>query len=163
MNTIPEKRNVLRELLLATRQRRKPLILAFTLCFLAMVAVAMLLPPRYRSAATILIEQQEMPQELVRSTVTSYADQRVQVISKRVMTTETLLNIIRRYDLYPKQRAKEPREALLARMRKDIGLRMISADVIDPRSGRRRTAVAGRQEAARQRACDPAPRHRGRP
>src|SRR6202012_2408507 len=93
------------------------------------------LPPHYRSAATILIEQQEMPQDLVRSTVTSYADQRVQVISKRVMTTETLLNIIRRYDLYPKERARETREALLNRMRKDIGMRMISADVIDPRSG----------------------------
>jgi succinoglycan biosynthesis transport protein ExoP len=141
VNTVPEKRNVLRELLLAAKQRRKPLILAFTLCFLAMAAVAILVPPRYRSAATILIEQQEMPQELVRSTVTSYADQRVQVISKRVMTTETLLNIIRRYDLYTKQRAKEPREALLARMRKDIGLRMISADVIDPRSGRPTSAT----------------------
>jgi predicted nucleic acid-binding Zn-ribbon protein len=77
-----------------------------------------------------------MPQELVRSTVTSYADERVQVISKRVMTTETLLNIIRRYDLYPEQRKKDTRETLLGRMRKDIGLKMISADVIDPRSGR---------------------------
>ena len=82
-----------------------------------------------------------MPQELVRSTVTSYADERVQVISKRVMTTETLLNIIRRYDLYPKDRAKETREALLGRMRKDIGLKMISADVIDPRSGRPTSAT----------------------
>ncbi|HEY0342247.1 MAG TPA: hypothetical protein VGC34_15695, partial [Steroidobacteraceae bacterium] len=71
----------------------------------------------------------------VRSTVTSYADQRVQVISKRVMTTETLLGIIRRYDLYPQERAKDTREALLGRMRKDSGLKMISADVIDPRSG----------------------------
>ena len=141
MNAVPEKRNGLRELFLAAKQRCKPLILAFTLCFLAMAAVAILMPPRYRSAATILIEQQEMPQELVRSTVTSYADQRVQVISKRVMTTETLLNIIRRYDLYPKQRAKEPREALLTRMRKDINLRMISADVIDPRSGRPTSAT----------------------
>src|SRR5262249_22695492 len=101
----------------------------------ATVLLAILLPPKFRSAGTILIEQQEMPQDFVRSTVTSYADERVQVISKRVMTTETLLSIIRRYDLYPKQRANETREALLARMRKDIGLKMISADVIDPRSG----------------------------
>jgi polysaccharide biosynthesis transport protein len=100
------------------------------------VLLATLLPSMYRSSGTILIEQQEMPQELVRSTVTSYADQRVQIISKRVMTTETLLNIIRRYDLYPKERAKDTREALLTKMRKDIGLKMISADVIDPRSGR---------------------------
>src|SRR5262249_5107150 len=95
----------------------------------------------YRSAGTILIEQQEMPQELVRSMITSYADERVQVISKRVMTTETLLGIIRRYDLYPKQRANLTREALLTKMQKDIGLRMISADVIDPRSGRPTSAT----------------------
>ena len=136
MNTALEKPNPLREYLTAARHRRKTLILAFSLGLLVTVLLALFLPPKYRSAGTILIEQQEMPQELVRSTVTSYADERVQVISKRVMTTETLLNIIRRYDLYPKERAKDTREALLGRMRKDIGLKMISADVIDPRSGR---------------------------
>jgi polysaccharide biosynthesis transport protein len=135
VNTVIEKRNTLRELLAAARHRRTALIIAFSLGMLFFVLLAVLLPPKYRSAGTILIEQQEMPQELVRSTVTSYADERIQVISKRVMTTETLLNIIRRYDLYPKQRAKDTREALLTRMRKDIGLKMISADVIDPRSG----------------------------
>jgi protein tyrosine kinase modulator len=125
----------LRDYLVAAKYRRKHLIIAFSTFFLATILLALLLPPHFRSAGTILIEQQEMPQELVRSTVTSYADERVQVISKRVMTTETLLGIIKRYDLYPKQRANDTREALLARMRKDIGLKMISADVIDPRSG----------------------------
>jgi uncharacterized protein involved in exopolysaccharide biosynthesis len=106
-----------------------------TIGLVGTVLLALLLPPHFRSAGTILIEQQEMPQDFVRSTVTSYADERVQVISKRVMTTETLLNIIHRYDLYPAERASSTREALLKRMQKDIGLRMISADVIDPRSG----------------------------
>src|SRR6202012_792457 len=114
---------------------RKVLGLTFAGGLLLTVVLAITLPPHYRSAGTVLIEQQEMPQELVRSTVSSYADQRIQVISKRVMTTETLLNIIRRYDLYPKERAKDTREALLGKIRKDIGLKMISADVIDPRSG----------------------------
>jgi uncharacterized protein involved in exopolysaccharide biosynthesis len=125
----------MREYLAAAKHRRGWLIATFVVCLLAAVLLALLLPAHFRSAGTILIEQQEMPQELVRSTVTSYADERVQVISKRVMTTETLLNIIRRYDLYPTERAKDTREALLGRMRKDIGLKMISADVIDPRSG----------------------------
>jgi uncharacterized protein involved in exopolysaccharide biosynthesis len=102
---------------------------------LVTILLASLLPPHWRSAGIILIEQQEMPQDLVRSTVTSYADERVQVISKRVMTTETLLGIVNRYNLYTAERAKDTREALLGRMRKDIGLKMISADVIDPRSG----------------------------
>jgi succinoglycan biosynthesis transport protein ExoP len=135
MNAQTDKTIGMVELLAAARHRRGWLIAVFAVSLLATLALAMLLPPHFRSAGTILIEQQEMPQELVRSTVTSYADERVQVISKRVMTTETLLNIIRRYDLYPKRRAKDTREALLTRMRKDIGLKMISADVIDPRSG----------------------------
>jgi uncharacterized protein involved in exopolysaccharide biosynthesis len=136
VNAATEKPDPLREHLAAARYRRTTLIATFTVSMLIVVLLAVLIPPRYRSAGTILIEQQEMPQELVRSTVTSYADERVQVISKRVMTTETLLNIIRRYDLYPSTRAKDTREALLERMRKDIGMKMISADVIDPRSGR---------------------------
>jgi polysaccharide biosynthesis transport protein len=136
VNALLEKTNPLHDYLAAARHRRKTLVAVFLLAVLASVLVAFLLPPRYRSFGTVLIEQQEMPQELVRSTVTSYADERVQVISKRVMTTETLLGIIQRYNLYPKERAKETREKLLARMHKDIGLKMISADVIDPRSGR---------------------------
>jgi polysaccharide biosynthesis transport protein len=136
VNALLEKANPLHDYLAAVRHRRKALVVVFLCAMLASLLVAVLLPPRYRSFGTVLIEQQEMPQELVRSTVTSYADERVQVISKRVMTTETLLNIIQRYNLYPKERAKDTREKLLARMRKDIGLKMISADVIDPRSGR---------------------------
>jgi succinoglycan biosynthesis transport protein ExoP len=141
MNASIDKPPGLLVYLAAARQRRSWLIAAFALGLLVTIALGTFLPPQFRSAGTILIEQQEMPQELVRSTVTSYADERVQVISKRVMTTETLLNIIRRYDLYPKERAKATREALLTRMRKDIGLKMISADVIDPRSGRPTSAT----------------------
>lgn len=135
VNAVIEKPDAFGTYVAAAKHRRKALILTFIIGLLTAAVLAITLPPHYRSAGTILIEQQEMPQELVRSTVTSYADERVQVISKRVMTTETLLNIIRRYDLYPRERAKDTREALLARMRKDIGLKMISADVIDPRSG----------------------------
>ena len=131
-----EKTGSLRDQIAALKHRKWTILLTFLGGLLTTLLLALFLPPHYRSAGTILIEQQEMPQDFVRSTVTSYADERVQVISKRVMTTDTLLNIIRRYDLYPKERAKDTREALLALMRKDIGLKMISADVIDPRSGR---------------------------
>ena len=44
--------------------------------------------------------------------------------------------LIERYDLYPDIRVNKPREVLLKKMRDDIGMKMISADVIDPRSGR---------------------------
>jgi succinoglycan biosynthesis transport protein ExoP len=141
VNAPTDKPAGIREYLAAARHRRGLLIITVVLGLLTAAVLAIIPLAHFRSAATILIEQQEMPQELVRSTVTSYADERIQVISKRVMTTETLLDIIRRYDLYPRERAKATREALLGRMRKDIGLKMISADVIDPRSGRPTSAT----------------------
>jgi uncharacterized protein involved in exopolysaccharide biosynthesis len=117
-------------------RRRGTFYTVFVVGALAAVMLAMLLPPTYRSTATILIEQQEIPQEMVRSVITSFADQRVQVTSQRVMTTQNLLQLIDRYNLYPDIRDKEPREVLLANIRGDIGMHMISADVVDPRSGR---------------------------
>src|ERR1700730_6931053 len=104
MNTSLDKPPGLLVYLAAARHRRASLIAAFALGLVLTTLVGVLLPNKFRSAGTILIEQQEMPQELVRSTITSYADERIQVISKRVMTPETLLNIVTRYNLYPKER-----------------------------------------------------------
>jgi uncharacterized protein involved in exopolysaccharide biosynthesis len=116
-------------------QRRLTFFITTAICTCLAIALAILLPPTYRSGATILIEQQEIPQDLVRSAITSFADQRIQVISQRVMTTQNLLALIDRYHLYPDIRLSKPREVLMQRMREDIGMKMISADVIDPRSG----------------------------
>jgi len=126
----------LREIVKRYWRQRGVILLIFAGVMSATVAVALLLPSTYTSGATILIEQQEIPQELVRSAVTSFADQRIQVISQRVMTTQNLLSLIDRYNLYPDIHQSKPREVLLQKMRDDISMKMISADVIDPRSGR---------------------------
>ncbi|MGO9513660.1 MAG: GumC family protein [Steroidobacteraceae bacterium] len=125
-----------REKLLSYWRRRKTFYLVAGTFTVLAILLALLLPPTYRAMGTILIEQQEIPQELVRSVITSFADQRVQVISQRVMTTQNLLSLIERYNLYPDIRQKQPREVLLTKFKDDIALHMISADVIDPRSGR---------------------------
>ena len=104
-------------------------------------AGALLWPPVYRATATILIEQQEIPQDLVRSTITSYADQRIQLINQRVMTTGNLLQIIREHGLYADDFDRKPREVIIDRMRRDIHMDMISANVVDPRSGQPTTAT----------------------
>jgi polysaccharide biosynthesis transport protein len=122
--------------LAAARRRRAPATIVAASVLLIALTAAIFLPPTYRSTGTILIEQQEVPVDLVRSMVSSYADQRIQMISQRVMTSENLMRIIDRYQLYPDKRRKEPREVLLGRMRDDIHFSMISADVVDPRLGR---------------------------
>jgi len=140
-NEAESSRPNLRASLGALRRRGKAAMIATVAGVVITLGLALLLPPYFRSTATILIEQQEVPQDLVRSTVSSYADERVQVISQRVMTTQNLLDIIRRYDLYPHERQRDTREELMQRMRKDIEFKMISADVIDPRSGNPRQAT----------------------
>ena len=90
----------------AIRRRRWPALWVSLGILLSALLAALLWPATYRSTGTVLIEQQELPVDLVQSTITSYADQRIQVISQRVMTTENLLRIIQRYDLYPRLRRK---------------------------------------------------------
>lgn len=117
------------------RHKNKFLVCSLSLFFIVAI-IALVLPPVYKSSAIILIEQQDIPSDLVRSTITSYADQRVQIISQQVMTTSNLTKIIKKYNLYPQQLKTKTREEVIDIMRDDIDLDMISAEVIDPRSGR---------------------------
>ncbi len=120
----------------ALRRQRRPMLIAIGIGIVVTLLLTLLLPPTYRATATILIEQQEIPQEVVRSTITSFADQRIQIISQRVMTSENLLSIAEKYDLYPRQRRTRAREVVVAKMHDDIKMKLVSANVIDPRSGR---------------------------
>ena len=119
----------------AVRRRLWPMLIAFVLVFGTASAVALLWPATYRSMGTILIEQQEVPLDFVRSAVTSFADERVEIISQRVMTSENLLEIIKKYDLYADERDDLSREQLVTLMRDNVQREMISADVVNPRGG----------------------------
>jgi hypothetical protein len=122
-------------------------------CFAGVLAVgivaAVAWPPVYRSMATILIEQQEIPQDLVRSTISSFADQRIQLINQRVMTTANLLEIIREHGLYAEDFDRVPREVIIDRMRDAISMDTISANVVDPRSGQPVTATTIARRSSR--------------
>lgn len=125
----------LADLLAVVRRWRWWMLATFVLLAAAGVGVAFGLPAVYRSTATILIKEQEIPQEFVRSTVTSFADERIQVISQQVLTRATLLELVDRHGLYGKARQRDTSEEILERMRRDIRLAPISADVTDRRTG----------------------------
>lgn len=131
-----EQTKELKDYLNAFRRRRSAIFAVAASIFLISVVAALFWPPTYRSTATILIEEQEIPSDLIRSTITSYATQRIQTINQRVMTRANLMQIIEKYDLYHSKRRIETTEEILERMRKDVKVDMINADVIDPRSGR---------------------------
>ncbi len=131
-----EQARELKDYIAIFRRRRTVILSVVAVIFVISVVTAILWPATYRSTATILIEEQEIPSDLIRSTITSYATQRIQTINQRVMTRANLMQIIDKYDLYRDKRRSETTEEILERMRKDVKVDMINADVIDPRSGR---------------------------
>lgn len=123
------------------RRRRKGIILISLTLLVSTVLAAFLIPPVYRSSATILIEEQEIPKNLIRSTITAYAWQRIQTISQRVQTRSNLLHLIHKFGLYPNKRRRDTSEELVKQMRRDITLKAITAKVIDPATGQPRPAT----------------------
>ena len=120
---------------LAIFRRRQALILMVGGVLLILsLAAAFLWPPVYKSMATILIEEQEIPSELVHSTITSYADQRIETIKQQVMSRTTLWKVVEQYNLYPDLRRANPAEEVVKRFARDISVEVISADVVDKRT-----------------------------
>ncbi|HBA73193.1 MAG: chain-length determining protein [Geobacteraceae bacterium GWC2_55_20] len=131
----------LKDLIVILKRRKWSMILPVVTVFVIAMVLAFTLPPVYRSESTILIEDQEVPRDFVSTTVTSFADQRLQSINQRIMGTTKLLDIINRFGLYPELKNKWTTEEIIAKLRKDIKFKTISADVIDPRSGQARPAT----------------------
>ena len=120
---------------LALLRRRKTLILMVAVSLLAAsAALAFLLPAVYRSTATILIEEQEIPPDLVRSAIATYADQRIETIKQQVLSRSTLWHIVEQYDLYKDLRKRNSTEEILARFVKDIQINVMNVKVIDKRT-----------------------------
>jgi len=75
------------------RRRKLYIIITFPVLLAISAAITFMLPPIYQSEGVILIESQEIPRDLVRSTVTSYAEQQIQVIKQRILTTREFLKL----------------------------------------------------------------------
>lgn len=116
------------------KRRRAVVFLAAGMLLCLSLAAAVLWPPTFKSTATILIEEQEVPVELVHSTITSYADQRIEMIKQQVMSRSSLWKVVEQYNLYPDMRRENPTEEVVKRFIKDIEVEVISADVIDKRT-----------------------------
>ncbi|HEY0825846.1 MAG TPA: Wzz/FepE/Etk N-terminal domain-containing protein, partial [Ramlibacter sp.] len=121
---------------LAILRRRAGLMLG---CFLATlvlgVAVVFLLPPVYRASGSILVESQQIPADLVQATVTSYADERIEVIKQRVMTRENLLRIVRKYNLFADEGPTFTPSDQVDEMRRIIAVDLVKANLNSERKG----------------------------
>src|SRR6478609_2007130 len=76
----------------------------FVLVLAGGLAAARLWPATYLSEGKILVQSQMIPTELVRATVTSAAQERIQVIEQRTMTRDNLVAIADKFQLFPDKR-----------------------------------------------------------
>ena len=72
------------------RRRFYQFFLPFVLLSAIGTVVVMSLPAIYSADAKILVESQQIPDSLVKSTVTALASERLQVIQQRVLTRDNL-------------------------------------------------------------------------
>jgi polysaccharide biosynthesis transport protein len=117
------------------KRRKWALILPVCIVFFIAFMVALIISPTYRSTTTILIEEQEIPIDFVKTTITGFAEQRLQQLNQRVMSSTKLIEIVNRFNLYEDLKKKMTTEEILEIMRNDIKFTTISADIVDPQRG----------------------------
>jgi polysaccharide chain length determinant protein (PEP-CTERM system associated) len=103
------------------RRRRFYILTIFPAAILISVYLAFVLPPLYRSAGVLLLEQAAVPQDIVRSTVMTISDQQIELVRRRVMTVDALAELVEEKDPYPHETGLSNRaKARLIRENTDI-------------------------------------------
>jgi len=113
----------------AVWNRRKWLaILVFLIPLAGAVSLVMALPDVYRSTATVLVERQQVPEDLVKTTVSSEVETRLKTISAEILSRSRLEELIHRFGLYPNLSGRASTEEAVERMRRDIALEVTSTE-----------------------------------
>ncbi len=113
----------------AVWNRRKWLaILVFLIPLGGAVSLVMALPDVYRSTATVLVERQQVPEDLVKTTVSSEVETRLKIISAEILSRSRLEELIHRFGLYPNLRGRASTEEAVERIRQDISLEVQSTE-----------------------------------
>jgi polysaccharide chain length determinant protein (PEP-CTERM system associated) len=102
-------------------RRRIPYALVpFLLILVAAVSAVLLLPDVYRSTAVVAVESQQIPADLVRSTVPGSADERIGFVKQIVMTEARLEALVRKFGLYPEETAALPMVNVVEKLRDNV-------------------------------------------
>ncbi len=102
----------LEDYLYLVKRRKYYIFVTWLLASLISVLVALSLPKNYRATATMLMEA-SLPTKLFDATMTEFADERVQSLFQRVMTTKNVLALIDKHGLYDNIKNEYPKQKLV--------------------------------------------------
>ncbi|MEQ9489411.1 MAG: hypothetical protein RIM72_10510 [Alphaproteobacteria bacterium] len=118
----------LRDIIGIVKRRYLFFVIPFALLSPIAVAVAVLLPPIYQSSGLILIESPQISQAIVAGNIGSAAQERVEVIRRRVMTRANLLGIAEKYHVFTKEALKKMSSTdVVNAVRNSLSVEFISA------------------------------------
>ncbi len=118
------------------RRRSKSFVFLFLIVFLSSIIIAFILPPIYRAESKLVIEEQQIPENFAGSTITAYAEQRLNSIRQQIFSSERFKEIIEKFGLYPEIREKHGMGDAVREMGQSIGLQTESAEFTNPTTGR---------------------------
>ena len=100
----------------------------FLLTLVASVVGVYLWPDSYESVALIKIVPQQIPQNMVQSSITQDMSDRIASMATTVLSRNVLITIVNNFDLYKRERQKMPMEDVVENiMRKDIHITPVMA------------------------------------
>ncbi len=114
----------LRKYLFILRRRWALSVAVFLVVLAAGIAYCLFWPRVYEATALVVVQPQKVPGSIVKPTVTSKMEERLQIITQRVLSRTRLMEIIDRFNLYPEARGKAVPDDLAERMRKDISIKI---------------------------------------
>jgi polysaccharide biosynthesis transport protein len=113
-------------------QRRWFVILPVMVATIAGLVTAFLMHPVYESSATVLIESQQVPDDLISALsggggnqVSDMIGQRIARARERVLSRQDLIRLIRTYGLYPREQRTLPLSKIVDKMRDDTTIQAI--------------------------------------
>lgn len=107
------------------RRRHLQFFLTLFLGWLVVWGASWILPPRYKSSTTILVEQPTMPQHYVAPNINDDLQARLESMSEQILSRTRLLMIIDSLHLYEGKQANLTDEQKIANMRKDIEVDLV--------------------------------------
>lgn len=111
------------------RRRNKCFLITFLILFVIGVSIAIILPPIYRSEATILSEKQQVPEKALQSSKRNFFEQKVEQLTQKVLIRSKLIEIINEFNLYSDLKDRSTPADLLEILKKNIVLENLYAEI----------------------------------
>lgn len=110
-------------------QRRWWLIIPVIVMAILGAAAAFIMPVRYTSTATLLVQSSTLPQAVAAGNPDDVIDRRIARIREQVLSRPELIELVNRYQLYPKQRANAALSDIVDTMRKAVTIVPLAAEM----------------------------------